>query len=118
MVVEFGEGAKSGFSSLFYITILVVIIIIGLVIFFIKRLNYGFKQVLKSIGFSLLVTLIFEILFFVIGLPIGLFSVWCKMGGKCPTAFEVYLEYVPSTAITVFLVSLFVYYVVKIVKRR
>lgn len=105
-------------SPLFYIILFSIISIIGLIIFFIKKLNYNFSKILKSIVISLLITLIIEVLFYVVGSWLHWFMVYCSGWGKCPSSFEIFIGYLPYTATTIFLITILTYYLVKFVRRK
>ena len=103
---------KSSLSPLFYIIILSVLFIVGLIIFFIKKLDYDINQILKSVGISLLITLIIEILIFIFFKP----TIYCGLGESCPSSFEYFLGFLPYTAATIFLITILIYYIVKFIK--
>jgi len=116
LVVAVKQNSKYNF--LFYIAIISIIAIVGFVIFSIKKLNYGKIQVLKSIGISLLITMGIEIIFFLIGFFTGSLSGTCKEGGYCPGPFKTFLLFMPYTATAVFLITILIYYIVKLIKNK
>lgn len=111
-------ATRSSFSPVFYIAIFLIIVVVGLVVFFIKKLKYGLNQILKSVGISLLITSCIEILFYLIGSLLGFFRVYCKPGGHCPGPFEIFLEYLPYTATLIFLLTILIYYITKFIKNK
>ncbi|MBI2499561.1 hypothetical protein HYV88_04945 [Candidatus Woesearchaeota archaeon] len=107
----------NSFSSLFYITPLVIIAIITLIIFFIRKLNYNFKQVLKSIWISLLITISIQILVLLVSMFL-LPQQLCKIGANCPTNAEVSLSFLPYTTPIIFLFVILIYYIKKFIKKK
>jgi len=111
--------ATSSFSSLFYIMIIGVIVIIALIIFFMRNLKYNSKQIWKSIGVSLLITIGIELLLMFIS--IFLPQPMCQIGimsSYCPTNAEILLNFSPFTFPAIFLVVLFFYYLIRFIKNR
>ena len=63
-----------------------------------KKLNLP-----KAFGFSLIVTLIIEITFFIVGFILEWFKVYCKTGVICGSQLEGYLYYSTYTVIPLFI---------------
>lgn len=103
-------------SPVFYIILLTLIVIMGLIIYFMKKTKSGLKQILKSISISLIITFFIEVLLWIIGRP--LFSVFCATGKSCPSKFDVFLGLLPYTAIAIFLITLLIYYIIKLAKSK
>jgi len=112
-----GVTESSTLSSEFYLIAFLAIVVVSLTIFFIKKLNYNLNKILKSIWVSLAITAGIEILFFIIG-NFGMFRVKCKEGIACITPFEVFLKALPYTATVIFLIVIFIYYLIKFIKRK
>ena len=109
----------SSFNNFFYIGIISIIIIVGLIIFFIKKLNYNFKKIVKSVLVSLLITIVIEIALFIIYMVIG-GDIYCiqMLGADCPTKSEIFSAFLPYTASSIFLLTLFIYYLIKFFRRK
>lgn len=107
-------------SPLFYIAIITIIIVITLIIFFIKKLNYNFKQVLKSIWISLLITIGIQILVLLIGAFI-LPEAICDAKNstvRCPTNADIFLSYLPYTMPVILLFIILIYYTTKFIRKK
>lgn len=105
---------RSALSPVFYIFVFVIISMVGLVIFFIKRLDYKLNQVLRSLWISLLITLGIQILLAIIASIFGIYD--CDLG-KCPSPFEQALRFTAYTLPIIFLIVILVYYIIKFIKR-
>ena len=57
----------------------------------------------KALGFSLVLIIIIEIIFLVMGLLFGWFIVYCKNGAICGSQLEGYLYYSTYTVIPLFI---------------
>ena len=117
-------GELSNFNYLFYITYLSLIVIIGLIVFFIRKSKHNWKQISNAFGISAIISLIMGFVFYFVGNSIGMFDVICKVcavGTKCncPTSFEFFMGiYFPWITIVLFLLLTFVYYLVVYFKNR
>ena len=109
MATEIVSASKS-FSSIFFILLLLTIIIIVSIIILIKKLNYNFKQISKSIEISLLITLGIEIILLIVSF--FLLQPMCKMGAYCPSNAELLLSLSPYTIPAIFLIVLLIYLIV------
>jgi len=114
MIIE--ETSSHSYSIYFYLAIIIPILIIGMIIFFIRKLKYDHKKILKSVWISLLITLILEGLFYVIGSYFRFFEVMCKIGADCPTQFQMFINYFFYSFIAIFLIVIFIYYIIKMIK--
>ncbi len=112
-------NATSSLSPLFYIVLLVIILKIASIIFFIKKLEYGSKQIWKSIGISILFTFGIQILLLIIlsFLP-GVPGPTCKVGASCSSNAEISLSFFPYTAPAIFIVVMLIYYIIKFIKNK
>ncbi len=77
-----------------------------------EKINY-----MKIAWVSLLITLGIEVLFYVIGSSFDMFVVYCFSGANCPTQFDIFVSYLPYTAIVIFLITFVIYSLIKIFKR-
>ena len=102
----------NSFSPLFYVTIISVIVIIGLIVFFIRKSKHNWKQILKGFGISALITLVIEFLIWLYFGVINPIQVSCKMGINCPSPAEISFGLVLYLFIPIFLIVLFVYYLI------
>jgi ABC-type dipeptide/oligopeptide/nickel transport system permease subunit len=68
-------------------------------------------SLVKGLKFSLIVTLIIEVIFFIKGSIIGLFSTYCKTRLNCSNQFEAFLPFFVYTAIPIFILTLILYWV-------
>jgi len=110
MVVEVIESSM--FSFEFYLIIFLAIALIGLTIFFIKKLNQNLKQILRSLWVSVLISLVIYVLLILV----TLFSIVCDIGGKCPSFSSLFIgDWL--FALGIFLVVIFVYYLIKFPKK-
>lgn len=53
---------------------------------------------------ALAITLIIEALFYVIGKIFGLFQLYCKLGGACPSEEKIFFEYFLYSIIPLYIV--------------
>lgn len=116
---------RSALSPLFYIFVFFIMAIVGLVIFFIKKLDYRLNQILRSVAISLLITLGIELLLVVIASP-GILDVtsWRDMVAacriqpfECKTPFMIVLDIIPLAPI-IFLLTILIYYIIKFIKSK
>ena len=107
-------AVMSGKAPAFYVAILILILIIAAIVFFIVKLKQNFKQILKSLGITALISIIFE---FVIMLP---FSFWAAANtfcsGFCPGPWDIFKGAFVRTIVFVFIIVVFIYYLVKYIK--
>ena len=110
----------SSFSSIFYITIIITIVLVTLIILFNRKLKYNYKQTLKSILISFLISLPIQLLlwFALLLLFMTTNTAPCKTGASCPSGFETSLYLVPYTFPAIFLIVLFFYYLIKVIKNK
>jgi len=115
MATEIVSASKS-LSPTFYVLVLLTIIIIASIIFLIKKLNYNFKQISKSIGLSLLITIGIKIILLIVSFFLP--QPMCKMGAHCPSNAELLLHLSLYTIPAIFLIVLLIYLIVKILKNK
>ena len=109
-------GIQKGFSSFLYVMMILAILIIGLTIFFIMRLKPSLKDFLKVVGISASITIGIELFLFVISrfLPSLVYSI----GQGDFAATNIYLIGILYLFIPIFLLVLFIYYLIKFLRRR
>ncbi len=115
MATEIVSASKS-LSPTFYILLLLTIIIIASIIILFKKLNYNFKQISKSIGISLLITVGIKIILLIVSFFLP--QPMCKIGAHCPSNAELFLSLSPYTIPAIFLIVLLIYLIVKVVKNK
>ncbi|MCG2692692.1 hypothetical protein L6279_01120 [Candidatus Parcubacteria bacterium] len=115
MATEIVSASKS-LSPAFYILVLLTIAIIASIIILIKKLNYDFKQISKSVGISLLITIGIKIILLIVSFFLP--QPMCKMGAHCPSNAELLLSLSPYTIPAIFLIILLIYLIIKIVKNK
>ena len=76
------------------------------------------KQISKAIGISVLIALIIELLFYIIGSRHGFFTVSCGVMTACPSQFQMFLNSFPYTFIILFLIIISTYYLIKYFKNK
>ena len=78
-----------------------------------EKINY-----LKIAGISLLITAIIELAFYIIGSFFNIFMVYCEPGYyECPSQFDMFISYLPFTAIPIFLITFVIYSLIRIWKK-
>jgi len=100
----------------FYTALIIVLLLIVLMVYFIIKLKQSFKEIMKTFGISLLITLLIE---FVVLLPFSFWNsrvIFCE--GLCRGPWKIFQRAFPRTIIFIFLIVLFVYYLVKFIRNR
>jgi len=100
---------RSSYSSAFYLMLLATLVVIGLVAFLMWKQRHGWKQVLRAVWISALITVLTEVIIFLVGIPLKLWMVWCSIGSKCPSQFDMFFVYAPYTTAGIFLVTLLIF---------
>lgn len=115
MAEEIVNATKS-LSPTFYILLIITIVIIISIVLLIKKLNYNFKQISKSVGISLLIAIFIKIILLIISyfLP----QPMCKLGVYCPSNAGILLSMSIYTIPAIFLIVLLIYLVVKVIKQK
>jgi len=103
-------GISKSLSLTFYILLSLVILLVTLVIFLIKKLKYDAKQIWKSIGISLLISIGIQLLLMIISFFLP--QPMCKIGGHCPSQAEILLLLSPYIIPGVFLIAILFYYII------
>jgi hypothetical protein len=109
-------NATQSFSSALYIIILVTVILLALIIFFNRKMNYDLKKTFKSIWISILITLGLQILLTLIGS--FFMGIQCKEGSPCPSNFEMSLGFFPYTFPAILLIVIFLYYLINFARNK
>lgn len=119
MVQEAISTVQTVISPIAYIIIPFMIIAVGAIIFFIKKLKYNPKQILKSAIISLIISTILTFGFFLFSSLTA--HVECLPGKPCPTGFQLFLNDIEDTIfplILVFIIILLIYYIIQFVKKK
>ncbi|MDA3837328.1 MAG: hypothetical protein PF542_06950 [Nanoarchaeota archaeon] len=117
MVGEIVVESSSRLSPIFLILLLAVVLIVGAIIFMFKKLEYNSKQVWKSIRKSFLITLVVEFVLLVV-YYISKPLVQCKSGANCSSALGMFIQAIPYTIISIFLIVLLIYLVAKVFNNK
>ena len=109
---------RTQLAPIFYVFAVFYIVIVFLILFFITKLKQRFKEIIKVVGISFLITFILEALFYVIGSFFRFYVVFCELGHNCPSQFQIYIEFAKWIFIPLFLIVLFIYYLVLFLRRK
>ena len=71
------------------------------------------NKFLKCLIISLIITLVIEVVFFILGTSLGWFIIRCKQGAPCPTEIEHFLLSLLYTAPVIFIITFLIYYAIK-----
>lgn len=107
-------NVTTNFSSVFYISVLSVVIAIFLIVFLIKKLKYNSKQVWKSVGTSLSITVGVQALLLVVSLFLP--QPVCTIGSNCPSNSQLLIQASVYTTPIIFLIVTLFYYMTKLLK--
>lgn len=117
----------SQISPLGYVLFFVILAVLGILIFCIKKLKYSYKQVLKSVGLCLIIVVAIEIIILILGLSLNWFELQYQTAEKpdcinCyydyPTEFEAFLYSTAVTGPSLLGITLLAYYLVKVFRKK
>jgi len=107
----------SGLNSTGILAIMLLLIIVGSIVYFMRKLHFNRNDVLKAIGKSLVYTLILEL---VLVLPLALFlaaAIRCEFG-KCPGQLEVLTSFFIYSAPILLTLGLMYYIFIQVYKSK
>jgi len=104
-------------SNLIYITIIALSLIITLFFVLMRKLQQDKKKLIKVISFSVLITIILEILILYITDIYTSLYVPCQ-NIICPTALQSFFQILPYTAPIILLDVLVIYYFLKFIAKK
>jgi len=107
---------KKGISLEGYLMIFAFITMCGILIYLIRRVKHNIRDIGRVFLWSLLLTIVFNMIFCFLSSAFLQTKIMCEVGSKCPSSFELCLKSSPEIAPFAFVAFAGIYYLFILVK--